>query len=257
MPCTIVHLRVITMIVLSIDVGIKNLALCTFDASSKTIQAWEVVSLGSARSDLAVAVKSVMDQRRGPWDRVVIERQPGRNQRMKSVEHFLHMYCVCQGIPVTIFHARGKLAGTGVEHRGKSGQQYRARKKASVLLCRQWLEGNPGNDEWVRMFDKRGTKKDDYADALNQVLAFLRIGQAATEETLHREAIAVRARKPTDKQKARGAYSKSNIKYFLNKALAGQSDAELTVSIQSDDKLHRSVMRHYSSISECILKSKH
>jgi hypothetical protein len=246
------------MKVLSIDVGIKNLALCTFDSASSSIQQWDVVCLGSARCDLAVAVKRVMDEQAAlaSWDRVVIEQQPGRNKRMKSVEHFLHMYCVCRGLPVTVFHAREKLAGTGVEHRGRSGQQYRARKKASVLLCRQWLEANPDNEAWLRMFDKRGTKKDDYADALNQALAFLKISNAATEATMERETLAVRARKPTEKQRSRGAYSKSNIKHFLTKDMAGQTDAETTASIQSDAKLLRAVLGHYASVADCIRRNK-
>lgn len=239
-------------VILSVDVGIKNLGLCLFSPGDCTILQWGVVEVCPARGDMAVAVRRTM-QSNGWWQnagRVVIELQPGRNRRMMSIQHFLHMFCVMNDKPVTIFSARRKLAGTGLENKGRSAQQYRARKKASILLCKQWLEAQPQNARWVPGFTQKGVKKDDLADSLNQALAFCHIGNAADPDTLADQGTAVHARKPTQRQESRGDYSRSNLKHILCKKWAGIPD--LAVQIRADVKVHRCVTRHYGTIECCI-----
>lgn len=239
------------MKILSIDVGIKNLALCTFDDVTCNILKWDVIALRPVRDDLARAVKLGLDAYPLEClDRVVIEQQPGRNRRMKTVENFIHMYFVCNHTaPVVSFHARAKLSGTGLENRGNSAAQYRARKKASVLMCQQWLQCSAQNACWLSIFDAKGTKKDDLADSLNQVLAYCRMTPVATQETLDIQATAVRARKPTEKQIKKGNYSKSNLKHFVNKLPTRESAME---EIRSDPKQMRAAVKHYGTVGCCV-----
>lgn len=244
--------------ILSIDVGIKNLALCTFNRQCKAIVRWDVIALSPVDGDLATAVNVAMNTygQHETIDEVVIEKQPRKNKRMQSVENFLHMYFVCKhALKVSIYHPRYKLAGTGMENKGK--HMYCARKKASVLLCKQWLEEETQNASWLSCFNKKGVKKDDLADALNQVLSFCKISHAASMGTLQAHATAVNARRPTEQQKQHGRYSKSNIKHFLTKEFffKGESTAYIINCLQNDSdkkKLSQAALRHYKTLDECV-----
>jgi hypothetical protein len=218
------------MLILSIDVGIKNLAFCIYDSDACAIKFWKVFSLTPINNDMARGiVKDVDDLNIDllPIERIVIEMQPGRNKRIKAIEHFLHMYFVMKDKRVTIFSAKHKLAGTGCENRGKTAQMYRERKKASIALCKQWLsEHEDSNTEWIGIFDKKGSKKDDLADSLSQALAFCH--KIHPEESSRPTSISddteVRPRKPTAKQLQRGRLSRSNLKHFLVKEWKNEKD---------------------------------
>ena len=94
------------MMLLSIDVGIKNLAMCLIDPGTKKIHEWEVSGVPPQSTDgLFPSLKRHMDARH--WVRqvpgtVIIEKQPDKNRTIKSVEHFLHTYFLCSGKDVII-----------------------------------------------------------------------------------------------------------------------------------------------------------
>ena len=78
---------------LSIDVGIKNLAMCMLDESSNTIVQWDVSGIPPEHKDgLYPCFRRHLDEK--PWvleaQTILIEKQPGMNKRMKTVENFLH-----------------------------------------------------------------------------------------------------------------------------------------------------------------------
>jgi hypothetical protein len=220
------------MLILSIDVGIKNLAFCIYNSDNHAIQFWKVFSVSPINNDMARGiVKSIddLDIDLSPLDRIVIELQPGRNKRIKAIEHFLHMYFVMKDKRVVIFSAKHKLAGTGCENRGKTAQMYRERKKASIALCKQWLIDNKDtNVEWIGIFDKKGSKKDDLADSLSQALAFCHKvhPEESTRPTALSSDVDVRPRKPTAKQLQKGRLSRSNLKHLLIKEWKDEKDLE-------------------------------
>jgi len=149
------------MILLSIDVGTVNMACCMYDSAAGQIMFWEVLRV--AKRDLCLGVRDLFRDvcDRIPLerlDRVVVEMQPGRSQKMKSVQHFTHMYFVCRDKPVTIYSARHKLKNTGLENSGRDN--YRARKKAAIHLTRAWLEERPQAAAFHALFDG-SSKKDD------------------------------------------------------------------------------------------------
>jgi len=156
------------MLLLSIDVGIKNLALCLMDPTTKKIHEWEVAGVPPQSADgLFRSLKKHMDAR--PWARlatgtVLIEKQPDKNRTIKSVEHFLHTYFLCHGQNVIIWDARHKIPDVAGPGRAK----YLERKKASIDRCRGFIETT--NSEWVAEFDKH-KKKDDLADTCMQALS--------------------------------------------------------------------------------------
>lgn len=246
----------VSTVVLSIDVGIKNLAYCVFRAHDATVLFWKVFAIVGGDRDVCVnllrtaeAVEQPSDSESeeesherpfASWsdiDHVVIEQQPGRNMRVKAVENYLHMFHVMKGRKVTVYSARRKLAGSGMEHRGRSAAQYRARKKASVALCRDWLERHPQNARWKDMVFGKGVKADDAADALNQALSFCGVVAVDRDRSPPRAQVTVRARKPTARQAAGGGrYTASNLKHILCKDWKDASREELKVRMGGGDK---------------------
>jgi len=222
------------MLLLSIDVGIKNLAMCLMDPATKKIHEWEVAGVPPQSADgLFRSLKKHMDAR--PWARlatgtVLIEKQPDKNRTIKSVEHFLHTYFLCHGQNVIIWDARHKIPDVAGPGRAK----YLERKKASIDRCRGFIETT--NSEWVAEFDKH-KKKDDLADTCMQALSY--IDRQPGPSDLPEPDKKARPRKPTENQKAT-KYSKANL-------------AWLYVNDQHKNKrFEKDLARYYHTIDELV-----
>lgn len=193
--------------ILSIDVGIKNLAMCLID-DQKIVHQWDVSGVPPESSDglFPCLAKHLNDR---PWvldaDVVLIEKQPDRNRKMKMVEHFLQAYFVIK-IPdreVIVYDARHKVPDVV----GAGRVQYRRRKQTSIDRCREFLEEGPeGNRHWLETF-KKSKKKDDLADTVMQALSFNR---AIAKVVVSKRVV---ARKPNENQK-NTKYSKPNLVWF-------------------------------------------
>ena len=217
------------MMILSIDVGIKNLAMCLIDSQTKKIRAWEVAGVPPQSSDgLFPSLKKHMDAR--PFtltsETVLIEKQPEKNHTIKSVEHFLHTYFLCHDRNVVIWDARHKIPDIS----GPGRAQYIARKKASVERCRAFLEAT--NPEWIREFDKH-KKKDDLADTCMQALSF--IDRRAPAEPVREKKNT--PRKPTEHQK-QSRYSRANLAYLYKN---GE---------HRNKRFEKDLARYYTSLDE-------
>lgn len=189
----------------AIDVGIKNLAICLLEESS--IHSWMLINLMYG-TDLCTAVIRALDPllTKIPENAtIIIERQMTR--KMTNIQCYLEMYFRLKGLTVIIYSPKYKLAGTGKENSGRGN--YRARKKASIELCCQWLEQNPQEPSILELWTK-AKKKDDLSDTLAMAIAY--ISHPTPDPTIVKP---VKARKPTLKQEQKGAYSKANIKYLL------------------------------------------
>jgi hypothetical protein len=205
-----------SFVALSIDVGTKNCGYCLIDLVSRRIMRWGLMSVSWTHADdLCGNLVRVLDAEAFPTtgiDRVIVERQPGRNKTMLRVEAYLSMYFASKGLRVTTYHAGNKLKDTGMENHGRTAGDYRLRKKASTELSVNFIEEDRQRHDpaALRNFE-RARKKDDMADALTQALSYgvPRATVSAPED--------VRARKPTDNQVASGRYTKSNLKYLLER----------------------------------------
>ena len=74
--------------ILSIDVGIRNLAMCMLDETSNLIVQWDVSGVPPEHKDgLFVSLRNHLDEK--PWilqaDTILIEKQPDKNRKMKMV----------------------------------------------------------------------------------------------------------------------------------------------------------------------------
>lgn len=226
----------------SIDVGRVNMAMCDFLPSDHKILQWHLFPAASIHR----LFKALDDRPLDPSHRahVVIEAQSKRSVKMLALQHWIQGYYVLKGLPVTIFSARHKLAGTGQENRGPSN--YRARKKASVALATAWLQEHPQDPSIHHLFSAT-KKKDDAADTLNQALAFARLPVSPAAPAPTR----ITCRRPTLHQQRTGRYSQSNIKHIVTKDWKCKDLEALTNALASDQKVAKAVKRHWASATAC------
>ena len=219
------------MSLLSIDVGIKNLAMCLIDKRTRKIQKWDVSGVPPQHADgLFKSLKTHLRDRQWTLNAhtVLIEKQPDKNKTMKGVEHFLHTYFLCHDKDVVIYDARHKIPDIS----GPGRALYVQRKKASIERCRVFLQET--QPEWISVFDTH-KKKDDLADTCMQALSFIDRAPEAPEEPK----TSSRPRKPTENQ-TRTKYSKANLAWlYVNKK-------------HTDKRFEKDLKRYYHSLSELL-----
>ena len=222
---------------LSIDVGIKNLAMCLIDDNTKKIQEWDVSGVPPEHADgLFVSIRKHLDDK--PWvlsaDIILIEKQPGQNKTMKSVENFLHSYFIIK-LPdseTIIYDARHKVPD--VVGTGKA--KYRERKKTAITRCGEYLETETINSEWLPLF-KKSKKKDDLADTYLQALSF--INRVEPKTVAKKKKDSVKPRKPTQNQ-TETRYSKSNLAWFYKNHTLDE--------LEKHKRFQKDLKRYYSDI---------
>jgi hypothetical protein len=216
--------------ILSIDCGIKNLAMCLIDPVTKKIHQWDVSGIPPKHAD-GIFPCMVRHLNEKPWileaRTVVIEKQPDRNRGMKAIENLLHTYFLIKDKSVVIWDARHKIPDVA----GAGKARYTQRKNASIERARKFIEG--GNANWIGFFDAH-KKKDDLADTVMQALSFI---DKRPEEPATKEAKVQKPRKPTDNQ-TRTKYSKANLAYLVK------------TNAKQDARFKKDLARYYRSIDE-------
>ena len=217
---------------LSIDVGIRNLGMCLIEPSTKKILHWDATGIPPEHSDgLYMCLLNHMRAR--PWvlentSKVIIEKQPDKNKTMKSVEHFLHSYFICNDKSVQIYDARYKIPDVV----GPGRAMYLKRKKASVDRCSEFLQSTH-QDEWYTWFSKQ-KKKDDLADSVMQALSY---SSSITPENVPKKK---KPRKPTPNQ-TDTKYSRANIAWLY-----------LNGPIKDQKRFDKDLKRYYRDVQEML-----
>ena len=227
--------------ILSIDVGTTNLAMCLIDLDTKRIHQWDVDGIPSMHKDgVYVTLRKYFEER--PWvldaDTILIERQPDRSKKMVAVQNFLEAYFVIK-LPdskTVIYDARHKVPD--VVGAGKA--MYRLRKNTAIQRCEEFITDGPEiNSDWIDFF-KKCKKKDDLADTVMQALSYEMPRRVVESKKKAPERTPV-ARRPTENQ-CRTKYSKSNLLWLVK----NKTELEL----KSDKKFQRDVKKHFHSIDE-------
>ena len=208
------------MIVLSFDVGIKNLAYCILD--SDKILYWEVICVQyDIKDEICEKMINELDDRMYllEVDIVLIEKQPSFNPQMRIVANCLQTYFTIRGIidrPVTpiqeiiLYNPKFKLkCYEGPEFIVKAKTKYSFTKKMGINHCRSLLETNKEKEEFIELFNK-SKKKDDLADSYLQALSYCKFKN--NENILTNN---IKCRIPTKKQLKYGKFNINNIKYIL------------------------------------------
>ena len=221
--------------ILSIDCGIKNLAMCLINPLTKKIHQWDVSGVPPLHAD-GIFPCMVRHLNEKPWvmeaSTVVIEKQPDKNRGMKAIENLLHTYFLVAEKDVVIWDARHKIPDCA----GPGKAMYAKRKKASIERAREFIAGEGANKDLVKFFDSH-KKKDDLADTVMQALSFIDKRPEETPENPKKAPKKVVPRKPTDNQ-LRTKYSKANLAYVVK--TGGKQDA----------RFKKDLARYYRSIDE-------
>ena len=202
---------------LSIDVGIRNLAICAIDELTCEIQHWDVDGVPPQHSDgLFLSLRKHLDER--PWllhaTTVLIEKQPiGKNKKMASVENFLHAYFLIK-VPeadTIIYDARHKVTDCV----GAGKEMYKKRKNAAIERCWEFLnEDDAVNRHWLPMFQD-SKKKDDLADTVLMALSFIRrVEPRKATASKKKKSTKLIPRRPNENQK-NTKYSKCNLAWLV------------------------------------------
>jgi len=213
---------------LSIDVGIRNLGMCLMNRETKQIIQWCADGVPPLHSD--GLFKSILNHMRDrPWvldaTKVLIERQPDKNLTMKSVEHFLHSYFLIHGKDVQLWDARHKVPDVS----GPGRAMYIRRKKVSVERCTEFItQHNPEKLEWFMA----QSKKDDLADTVMQALSY---EPPPPDSEKKRKLV---PRKPTLNQ-LETRYSRSNLLWIY---LHGEKD----------QRFYKDLARYYKDIKDML-----
>jgi len=219
--------------ILSIDCGIKNLAMCLIHPTTKRIHQWDVSGVPPLHAD-GIFPCMVRHLKEKPWvleaSTVVIEKQPDKNRSMKAIENLLHTYFLVSEREVVIWDARHKIPDCA----GPGKAMYAKRKKASIERAREFIAGDGPNKEWVPFFDKH-SKKDDLADSLMQSLSFINKRPEAPATPAKPKKVS--PRKPTDNQ-TRTKYSKANLAWLVK------------TNAKQDARFRKDLARYYHSIEE-------
>jgi hypothetical protein len=233
--------------ILSIDVGIRNLAMCQFDDTSNTVIQWDVSGIPPEHKDgIYVSLCKHLDER--PWiltcDTILIEKQPDRNKKMVSVMHFLHAYFIIKTpkSDTIIYDARFKIPDVA----GPGRTQYLIRKKTAIERCRNFLETTETNRHWIPMFDT-SKKKDDLADTVMQAISFMKRVEPLpkSKKVMNKKLV---PRKPNENQK-RTKYSKSNLAYIYKNKVECEY-------LENNKRFMKDLKRYYRSLDDLIKEIK-
>ena len=228
--------------ILSIDVGIKNLAMCLLDEKAgNLVREWDVDGIPPQHTDgIYVSMRDHLDAR--PWvltaDTILIEKQPDRNKKMVSVMHFLYAYFIirCPKAETILYDARHKIPDVA----GPGKAQYNKRKKVSIERCEAFIRDGTTNTHWLDNFLK-SKKKDDLADTVMQALSFVNRVEVLPASKKKKTTKLV-ARKPNENQK-RTKYSKSNLAWiYLNKP-----ECEV---LENNKRFMKDLKRYYRDLVE-------
>lgn len=178
-------------LVLSFDVGIKNMAVCLMNISNKknVILKLGIIDITSEKKDLnSMSInlineldQFVMEYLDGKWSlQVLIENQPVmKAPTMKSIQMIIYTYFQILGIhegqDIKIFMVSAMKKNTYMKSKGYDikAKDYKSNKENSIKFVEDYLTSQ--DDKMQLNYINTLKKKDDVCDALIQIFAFLNI----------------------------------------------------------------------------------
>ena len=190
------------MIILSFDIGIKNLAYCQIDSTTSDILDWTIIDCSVPKNN-NVIIKLIEQLESIPnlleSDVILIEKQPSFNPQMRIISTAIYVYFTIRlnyekklKTKIIYYSAKNKLKlcnETDSLHnknelklngglKGKTGKRkaYYYNKKAAIEQTKIFIEKKINihhfYDKYLIFFNK-SKKKDDLADSYLQALAYI------------------------------------------------------------------------------------
>ena len=191
------------MIILSFDVGIKNLAYCQVDSITHDILDWNIIDCSVPKNqDVIVRLIEELENNSNllESDIILIEKQPSFNPQMRIISTAIYVYFTLRlnyeqnrKVKIIYYSAKNKLKICGETEslqnkndgkadgtlRGKKGKRksYYYNKKAAIEQTKINLENKiKDNQVFYNIFLKffnSNKKKDDLADCYLQAISYL------------------------------------------------------------------------------------
>tara|TARA_Y100000816_G_C26103586_1_gene585595 strand:- start:765 stop:1541 length:777 start_codon:yes stop_codon:yes gene_type:complete len=234
------------MSILSIDIGLKNFAYCIVN-DKFVIEEWCIYDAGKTPIQYMKFIDELKLYTKAT--KVIIEKQPTKNVKMKQFENMLYSYFIIKGIldqespikTIEIFNPKLKLGKYNI----KGFKNYRERKKISIELCNIFITKETQKDEMIKMF-KNSKKKDDLSDCLLQCIQSMKYDLDKLTSNIDVR-INIKPRKPTTNQAKKG-YSKSNLKYIFNTTNIDKDE------LFKDPLVNKAVKAYYNGSMEIAWK---
>lgn len=180
------------MLLLSIDVGIRNLAyiIIKIDNNSHIILEWKIIELCDKsvnaskvnNIELGITMKEKLKDLiiRYKFDKILIENQIGQNAiKMKSIQNMIVMYFITENYTeneIINYNAINKLK-CFTSGKTTYSQRKKISKEITGKLCDKYYI------DYIECY-KNSKKKDDLADCLLQVLDYMKKNKYIEEEYL-------------------------------------------------------------------------
>lgn len=176
--------------ILSFDIGIKNLSYTIFDYIEKKIVDWQVICLSEKKKITLDEITPILLLKLIELDieqitYILIENQPVmKNPVMKSIQMVIYTYFHHfnilneKQINIKFISAMNKLkCGIDIEYPDKIKEQknkYMQKKKKAIYLCEYILKNEIINNssEYLNLFEL-SKKKDDLADSFLYCIYFM------------------------------------------------------------------------------------
>tara|TARA_B100000287_G_scaffold435051_1_gene501601 strand:- start:3272 stop:3775 length:504 start_codon:yes stop_codon:yes gene_type:complete len=161
------------MLILSFDIGIKNLAYCLIDTDGICILDWNVLDCSGENETLRVIKELDELEYLKQADLILLEKQPSFNPKMRNISTAIYVYFMLRinheqdrNIKIIFYQAKYKLKCCDLKIEHKSKDKYRQNKNLAIAHTRHLLKSH--ND-----FFELHKKKDDLADCFLQGYSYI------------------------------------------------------------------------------------
>lgn len=170
------------MLVLSFDIGIKNLAYCLLEIDKIDFQIldWNIIDCSNGKKTIAGndVVKTIIKQLNSldyllDANLILIEKQPSCNPKMRIINSCIYMYFMIKTIDNNLnnkiinYSPKHKLKCCDIRIPKTVKSNYTQNKKLAIEHTRFFIK----DTKWLDFFNKM-SKKDDLADSFLQAKSY-------------------------------------------------------------------------------------
>ena len=137
------------MLILSFDIGIKNLAYCLIDSDDNVILDWNIIDC-SGKNEILTAIQELDSLNYLlEADIVLLEKQPSFNPKMRTMSTALYVYFILRiqheqnkMVKILFYAAKYKLKCCDLQIEHKSKDKYRQNKNLGIAHTRHLIKSH-------------------------------------------------------------------------------------------------------------------